>query len=326
MAVLTVDVGGTPLTLACQRGGHAPPRRVGNVHTGQGPEESSVRAELMVVPIVTVPIPNATYATLKALFALGAQRTCQGDIFNNDGNYIICSGKITGEFRETADTWIVNLTLFEVGNAITDVTSPDDTLVLTTHTPTDDPPADYPTAETAVLSGSTGGGCFYTLETADPAPCAGPSACAITYSATAERVWILPPVSATTLAGIPTGIFVSKGSEGVAAFAYQSSRLDLYLCRGGTNVSDAVEGPVQSDWRAGTFFGSVINFTFPVIAWDVEAGDLIRIELWSRIALNPGQSDPTPDPSDLPAYNLGRQTICYGGGTGVVFPGIIQLL
>jgi len=326
VAVLTVDVGGTPLTLACQRGGHAAPRRVGNKHTGQGAEESSVRAELMVVPVVTAPILSATYATLKAMFALGAQKTCQGDLFNNNGYYIVCSAKITGELRETADSWIVSFTLYEVGNALTGVTSPDETLVLTTHTPAVDPPADYPAAEDAVLSGSTGGGCFYTLLGVSPAECSLPGPCAITYSATAERVWILPPVSATTLSGIPTGIFVSKGSEGGAAFAYQSSKLVIYLCRGGTEVTDAVEGPVDSDWPAGTFFGGVIGFTFPAIAWDVEDGDQIRVELWSRISLNPGESDPTPDPEDLPAYNLGRQTICYGGGTGVVFPGIIELL
>lgn len=120
MAVLTLDVGGTPITVPCQKGGHAAPRKVGGrVYGFAGAETSSERANLMIVPVVLAPLPLATVKSIRDLFALGNQITCEGDIFNNAGAEIVCSGKITDEFHETADRWTLSLTLYEVQNADT---------------------------------------------------------------------------------------------------------------------------------------------------------------------------------------------------------------
>jgi hypothetical protein len=118
VAVLTIDVGGAEeMTLDCEKGGHAAPRKVGQrVYGFAGVETSSERAELMVVPVILAPLPTATVSTIRALFALGAQVPCEGDIFNRPGEEIVCSGKITDELHEVGDRWTVNLTLYEVAN------------------------------------------------------------------------------------------------------------------------------------------------------------------------------------------------------------------
>lgn len=116
MAILTFDVGGTPITVDCEKGGHAPPRRVGGKVLGfAGVETSSTRAELMVVPVILAPLPWATLKTIRDLFALGAQVPCEGDIFNNDGDVIVCSAVITDELHEVGDRGTMNLTLYEIG-------------------------------------------------------------------------------------------------------------------------------------------------------------------------------------------------------------------
>ena len=220
---------------------------------------------------------------------------------------------------EQGGPWRVpGITLYEVENDETTAggSTTDTTLVTQSNTTS----TDDPTAETAMIGGAPGGECFYTLTGVSPTPCSS-GTCPISYSPAAERVWITPALAATTLSGIPEGILVSKGTEGGSAFTYQSSKLVVYLCRGGTDVADAVEGPIESAYRAGSFFGGVISLPFPTaIAWDVEDGDHLRIELWSRLALAAGASDPDS------SWALYRQTICYGGGTGVRFGGTLELL
>lgn len=119
MSVLTLDVGGTPITHQCQRGGHAAPRQVGTIPSSfNGGLTSSLRAELMVVPVVLQYLQSADVATIRTLFENGAQVDCSGDLFNNGGTTVTCSGTITDEVIQGATWWEVSLTLYEVGTSL----------------------------------------------------------------------------------------------------------------------------------------------------------------------------------------------------------------
>jgi hypothetical protein len=319
MPTVTLDVGGLDLVVPCQRAGKAPKRRVGDrSYAFAGNERSHIRAELMVIPLVFVNSTPAICSQIEQMFAMGNQVDCSGDVFNNGGATVTCSGDYTDEMEQGGGYRVPGLTLYEVENDYTTAggSTTDTTLVTMSNTPS----VDDPTAETANIGGAPPGECFFVLESATPAECSS-GICPISYSPAAERVWLTAPLAATTLSGRPEGILVSKGTEGGSAFTYQSSKLVVYLCRGGTDVVNAVEGPIESEYRAGSFFGGVITLPFPsAIAWDVLDGDVMRIELWSRIALAAGASDPDS------SWALYRQTICYGGGTGVRFGGTLEEL
>lgn len=310
---LVIDPSGYNLIIPCQRAGKAPKRRVGEISTAfAGNRRSHIRAELDVLPIVFVNTTPVLCRTIEQIFANGNQVECAGTVFNRDDagtTIVVCDGEYTDDMEQGGGWRVPGITLYEVENDYTTAggSTSDTTLVYVTHTESEDDP----TAEVASTVFNSTGGCFYVMEDATPTE-------AISYSPDAERVWITPALAATTLSGIPTGYLVSKGTEGGSAFTYQSSKLVVYLCRGGFEVADAVEGPIESEYRAGTFFGGEIILPFTTaIAWDVENGDKLRIELWSRIALAPGASDPD---SSWPLY---RQTICYGGGPGVRFGGTL---
>lgn len=117
MSFLVVDVGGpNELTLACQQGGHAEPRRLGGRRYGfLGNERSMIRAEYHTVPVVLTNIPAATIATVRDLFADGATVDCQGDVFNNAGAVVPCLGVLTEEMEVGGPYWTGTLTLSEVG-------------------------------------------------------------------------------------------------------------------------------------------------------------------------------------------------------------------
>lgn len=319
MPTITFDVGGLDLVVPCQRAGKAAKRRVGDrSYAFAGNERSHIRAELMVIPLLLVNSTPEICSDLEQMFARGNQVDCAGDVFNNGGATIVCSGDYTDDMEQGGGWRVPGITLYEVENDYTTAggSTADTTLVYITHTVS----GDDPTAEEARIGSAGGGGCFYTLVGATPATCPSGTvgSCPITYSSAAERVWITPALEATTLSGIPTGYLVSKGTEGGSAFTYQSSKLVVYLCRGGFDVADAVEGPIESEYRAGSFFGGEIILPFTgAIAWDVQDGDKMRIELWSRIALSPGAADPDS------SWALYRQTICYGGGPGVRFGGTL---
>jgi hypothetical protein len=111
MPVLTLDVGATNLVLDYTKAGKSEPVLVGELSDAwDGAARSSIRAEKTVVQAVTTRVPAATEAAIRALFFLGARVPCAGDVFNNGGATVSCTGVVTSEMTETAD-WIVNLTL-----------------------------------------------------------------------------------------------------------------------------------------------------------------------------------------------------------------------
>jgi hypothetical protein len=124
-SILTLDTTGTPFIVAVQKAGHAEPRDVGSKwYTFYGAERSGIHAQLMNVPLVLVhtqdlPLDATIIAAVRALFALGAQRYCNGEVFNNGLTDILCSGELTDDMEPgtSPETWIVNLTLSEVENA-----------------------------------------------------------------------------------------------------------------------------------------------------------------------------------------------------------------
>lgn len=117
MSLLTVDVGGPNETvLPFAKAGHAEPRTVGKRrYAFAGNERSMIRSEPMVIPLVGANLPAATVATLRSIFALGAKVLCAGDVFNNGGVAIYCSGELADEMEQGNTFWIPTLTLHEVG-------------------------------------------------------------------------------------------------------------------------------------------------------------------------------------------------------------------
>lgn len=120
MSVLTLDVGGLDLTVPCQRGGHAAPDVIGSVRRSfSGVARSSIRAELMNVPVVFSYLDTATILTIRQLFAKGAHVVCQGEVFNNELAEITVWAEITDEMTQGATLWELSAVLHEVSNADT---------------------------------------------------------------------------------------------------------------------------------------------------------------------------------------------------------------
>jgi hypothetical protein len=116
MSLLTVDVGGASETIiAFQRAGHAEPRTVGaRRYAFAGNERSMIRAEPFIVPVLLANLAASTTRTLRTLFAEQAQVVCAGDVFNNGGVPVLCSGEITDEMEVGGAYWIPTLTLRQV--------------------------------------------------------------------------------------------------------------------------------------------------------------------------------------------------------------------
>lgn len=90
MAVLILNVGGSQISLACQRAGKGAPVLIGaKSRAFAGNERSSIRGQKRVIPILTSPIDTATEAAIQTLIANGAQFPCSGDILTNVST--ICS-------------------------------------------------------------------------------------------------------------------------------------------------------------------------------------------------------------------------------------------
>jgi hypothetical protein len=318
MAVLTVDVGGSPITLACEKGGHAPPRKVGGrVYGFAGVETPSVRAELMVVPVVLAPLPTATVATIRDLFALGAQVDCEGDIFNNEGATIVCSGTITDELHEVGDRWTVNLTLYEIGSELP-VNIPE---VYLANLPDDDTGA-LKKAWTTVEGGFANTADRRVLNEISLDECGllpDPNLdCDISYTnpATPEVTWLSTAFLAdVTLLGRPVVRLVSKGGT-ADKFSTQATRAIIELVRAGVVINTITTGYSAGN---GGFAGGTITMEAPgasVVA--AEIGDRVRVKIEGRVGLHGGYADDNDGVSDL-----NRQTITYGyTGAGAYYSAI----
>lgn len=306
MAVLTVDVGGSPLSLDCERGGHAAPRRVGPKTVGNsGAEESSIRGELMVIPLVLAPLPTATLNTLRALFALGAQVPCSGDIFNTPGT-ITCSGTITDQLHETGDRWTANLTLYEVGTTLTYTPA-----TATIYLSPGDSPADP--GDSSILLASAdeaddpflgfGGTSSLELTNGVTITTCGSGNCAVTLGGL-EKTWQMPPaVNPGWLTGAWRIVFLSNGGTSDKWWT-QSYMVTIFVDRGGVDVVEWDTG--WSDTNAAPFGGDS-TATSAGIVFAIELGDVVRFELYSRAGLKGGFAD-----------DGNHQTLTFGnGGAGI---------
>jgi hypothetical protein len=314
MSVLTFDVGGAALSVACERAGHAAPRLVGGGRgfAFAGRESSGTRGQAMVVPVVLAPLPSATVATIRAMFALGAQVPCAGDVFNNGGGTALWSADITDELHETADRWTMSMTLYEIAPSATSTLST--TLIyLTTPTSVDDPGDD----SLKLAKVGVGGSGFADLDTvrvldsvlAAAIECGDPmspdptTACPTVTSTTPEKSWLTLPLAATEIIGLMTVTFLSKGGTG-DKWAHQGVMAKIFLVRGGVDVKQANTAYAATN---GGFAGSSISMTTTgAVAWVVEDGDKIRVEVWGRLALHSGYLDGND------GSNLDRQTLTYG--------------
>jgi hypothetical protein len=306
MPILTLDVGGAALAVACQKGGHAPPRKAGNRgYAFSGGETSGVRAELMVVPVVLVDLPSATCASIRTLFANGAQVPCSGDVFNNGGTTIICSGTITDEFLQGGTQWFtIALTLYEVGAlgyAATDI------LLYLTNVVGGG--GDYiGSTDAADDVFASGLGSVTLMNAPEVIPTCGGApdptiACTVGFSAAAEEVWESYPAPADGwIFGTPTVVFLSIGST-ADNWSTQAYRAEIYIERAGVDVVQWDTG--YSDTNGGFAGGnSTATMANPVV-FEVEAGDIMRVEVWSRAGLHSGYAD-----------NGAYQVLTFGNGGG----------
>lgn len=305
MAVLTLDVGGpNEMDLACERGGHAAPRKVGNRgYNAPGAEFSQIRAELMVVPVVLAPLPTAQVATIRSLFALGARVNCSGDVFNKAGT-IVCSGSITDQIHATGDRWTVNLTLYEIGATLTW------TPVITQFILSGADWGDGNYIATPLVSGPITGDVAITFDVMDavtPATCSLPTACCpISFSAAPEIVWLSKPFQPIGggfpfVTGAPSATILGIGDAGDSRWCYQSTKAVFTHVRDGVDV----DTPVESGWVSSFFAGGDAIYTATSsVVWAIlpTAVEQIRIELWGRIGLAGDGVD-----------NGNRQRLFWGG-------------
>jgi hypothetical protein len=294
----------------CQRGGHAQPRRAGQPQTSYaGRLTHPVRAELMVVPVVLVKLSPAQVFTIRALFANGNQVTCSGDVFNNAGASIVCSGEIVDDFHPAGPWFEVSLTLYEIGTALGyDADVP---LVYLTNLPDDDTGAEKK-AWTEFEVGFANLGTARLLNAVMVTECGttpNPALnCAITYTADddEEVSWLSTAfVSDGTLTGAPIVEVNSKGGTG-DKWQTQNSRAVIELVRAGVVVFT-----ITSDYAAsnGDFAGAQI--TMPCADSTIVQGligDRVRVRIQARIGLHGGYEDSND------GSNLDRQTVTYGWG------------
>lgn len=296
MPTLRIDVGGaSQMDLACQKAGHAAPRLVGaRGLSASGAEHSQIRAEAMVVPVVLAPLPTATVATIRSLFALGARVSCAGDVFNNGGATLACSGTITDELHETADRWTTNLTLHDVGATLgytpattafllTSVDSPDSADPVTyLSTPAASYPGDAATSFNALAG--------VTVVGTTPVTSASP-----------ERAWLSERLNPALAYGVPTLRMESAMTgtySGTTVWAQMNTVGKLSLVRAGAVVA----GPWTSDQFGVDFGVNPWTVSFPVsVVLSLQANDRFLVELFSTLQLQPAQTD-----------NGQRQQISYG--------------
>jgi hypothetical protein len=312
VSVLTLDVGGAALSVNCERAGHAASRLVGGgrVFAFSGAESPGTRGEAMVVPVVLAPLPSATVATIRAMFALGAQVPCAGDVFNNGGGTSDWCATITDELHETADRWTVSMTLYEVEPSA--VSTPITTLIYLMPPTSVDDPGDDSIRLAKVGVGGSGladldsvrildsvlAGALECGTTPDPT-----CDCATVTSSGPEKSWMTLPLAETQIVGLLTVTFNSIGST-ADKFAHQGVMAKVFLVRSGVDV-EQIDTAYAAD--NGGFAGSAITMTsVGAVVWDVEDGDKIRVEAWGRIALHCGYLDAND------GSNLDRQTITFG--------------
>jgi len=303
--VLTLDVGGpNEMDIDCERGGHAAPRKVGDRgYSGSGSEWSQIRAELMVVPVVTAPLLWSQIATIRTMFALGKRVNCAGDVLNKPGT-IVFSGTITDELHETADRGTLNLTLFEVGSTLTY------TPTITQFILSGADWGDGTYIATPLVSGPIAGDVTITFDVMDavsPATCSLPTpCCAISYSPDPVIIWLSKPFQPVVggipfVTGTPSATILGIGDAGDARWCYQSTKAVFTHVRDGVDV----DTPVESGWVASFFAGGDATYTATSsVIWAIQptAVEQIRVELWGRIGLAGGGTD-----------NSNRQRLFWGG-------------
>lgn len=293
MPTLTLNYGtGSPITVACQKAGQAQPRRVGGKTNGfGGAEDSDIRAELMVVPLILAPKSLTEAAAIRALVALGAQFPCRGDVFLNGGaTTVICSGKVSDELDPTASRVALNLTLFEIGAAdyspletpvfLSNVVSPTDaTMNLASTNGADDP-------------FSAGLGNVTIMDAPEVIPtCPGlPNPlvnCPLGYSANAEFKWLSKPSpNGGWITRAPRLEIISAGST-ADAWNIQDVKAKIFIVRSGVDVAAWETGYSNGN---GGFAGGLITATAPAIVFLALVNDRTRVEIFGRAGLHQGYS------------------------------------
>jgi hypothetical protein len=297
---LTLDVGGpNEMDLDCERGGHAAPRKVGGKgNSASGSEWSQIRAELMVVPFVTAPLPWDTIATIRSLFALGARVNCAGDVFNKPGT-IVCSGTITDDLHETGDRGTVNGTLYEI--AATPTYTPATTLFLLTSVESPDSGGD-PTILVSTPDGSYPGD---TPSNADLLSGITVVSTALVDPTTPDLSFLSVPLNAGLITGVPyvqfetamTGVF-----SGTTVWAVMDVMAKIYQMRGASIIA----GPFSTGYAGVGLGGGLATLTASgSVILTIQTGDQMLVELYPRLQLQPLQSD-----------NGQRQSVDFGAVPG----------
>lgn len=290
MSTITLDYGGANLSYECQMAGHAEPRRAGSKQSSFAQRlTSSVRGEFMVVPLVLQRVTPTQAAAIRALFALGAQVPCRGDVFLNGGaTTVVCSGKISDELDQTAAWWTINLTLYEVGSSLgytptsiilylTNVAAGGGEFVASTDV-ADDP-------------FSAGTASITLMDAPEVIPTCGgiPDPfhhCTVGVSANPEATWeSLPSPSGGYIVGSPYLTINSRGGTGDRWYT-QAVKLTITLVRAAADIMS-----FDTDYSNGNggFSGDNIFATAeaPVVI-TVQAGDTLRVDAYGRAGLNSG--------------------------------------
>jgi hypothetical protein len=110
----SVGMYGTPIIVACSKGGESEPRLVGDESPAYaGNLRSSVLTEKRVESVTTIPVATAIKDSIKARVARRRQVYVSGELFANVAT--LCSFRIIGcEMQDGEATWILQMSISEV--------------------------------------------------------------------------------------------------------------------------------------------------------------------------------------------------------------------
>jgi hypothetical protein len=322
--IVILDVGGANLVLPFTRSGQADPEQLGGISRAAGGNQyTSLIAEYMVVPLVSAPVPSATFAQVKAMFALGAQINCQGgaagNVFEGYPGVVKCSGKVTGEIVPgTTDgtgrpLWIINLTLTEVGTAFGGVSAT--TLFLLTSV--DSPDTTDPDTYVSTPAGSYPGDATmsFTLLAGTSLSVGGSL-----NPSTPDIAWLSVPVNAGIAFGMPWVRLETQMSgvySGSSVWAIMDMMAKIYQVRDdGAGGFDVIAGPWSTNYAGVSLGGGTATLASTasvnlVLAQD----DRFLVEIYPQLQLQAGQADngqrqvistgTVPGPRPLPVLGIG---------------------
>jgi hypothetical protein len=289
MSILTIGVGTLDIAVDCREAVKLAPIEIGEIAQSiLGNEINAVVGERIRARVITTELDNTTSTLIRATFANRAKVLCSSEAFDNGLTPIYVSAVIEGKIMQGLISWELSIDMTECPDPLSAVPGAFEFLLSSVASPdmggalVSTPDGSYPGDSSSGVSVGT---------TLVPPTAACPGVPATVFSATPEAKWLSVELAAGYVVGTPSIRFETDSGGGTATtWELQSTKALLYLRRGGANVL----GPWETGYY-GTLGGlgwSTVVMEFPSpLNFQLQAGDRLYIELWSRLALKCGQTD-----------------------------------